>query len=183
MIIHATYGDLIDEYVDREPLTGQAYRTNAAVVHTYFIKFTSGNPAVEAKLVPHAQKNNRRLDFIALKNHYKADIFHAINIVQSDKLLQNLFYVVKKNSHMWCDEFERQLKDAFNTYDCHERRNVHSDNQKLCILNRKDNAEILQDAKESTNLDLEKTLVTLNYDDAITAFRNQLNQKFPPELS
>ena len=35
----------------------------------------------------------------------------------------------------------------------------------------------------SINLEIAKTPVTLNYDDALTAFRNQVNQKFTPELS
>ena len=84
---------------------------------------------------------------------------------------------------MWWYEFERQLKDSFNTYDLYERCNVHSDNQKICILNCKVNADFLQDTKASNNLYLDKIPVTLNYDDAITAFRNQVNQKFPLELS
>ena len=37
------YGDFIDEYVDKAPLDGQAYLTDAAEVHTYIIKFASGN--------------------------------------------------------------------------------------------------------------------------------------------
>ena len=117
MIIHPTYGYFINEYVDRAPLTGQSYQTDAAEVHTYIVKFTSGNPLAEAKLVLHAQDNNGRLVFIALNNHYKGVGFHAMNIVQADKVLQDLFYAGEKNSHMWWGEFERQLKDAFITYD------------------------------------------------------------------
>ena len=63
------------------------------------------------------------------------------------------------------------------------RRNVHLDNHKLFILNRKAKADFLQDNKASINLKLSNTLFTLNYDNALTAFRNQVNQKFPPELS
>ena len=92
-------------------------------------------------------------------------------------------YVGQKKPHMWWGEFEWQLTDAFNTYGRHERRNVHSENQKLCILNMKVNADFLQATKVSINLDLSKTPVTLNYDDALTAFKNQVNQKFPPKLS
>ena len=55
----------------KHPFIGQAYLTDDAEVHTYIIKFTSGNPVVEAKMVQNAQKNDRRLDFIALKNHYQ----------------------------------------------------------------------------------------------------------------
>ena len=45
MIVPTTgYGDFIEEYVDKAPLTRQAYLTDAAEVHIYIIKFTSGNP-------------------------------------------------------------------------------------------------------------------------------------------
>ena len=60
------YGDFIDEYVDKAPLTGQAYLTDAAEVHTYIIKFTSENPVAESKMVQNSQKNDGRPDFIAL---------------------------------------------------------------------------------------------------------------------
>ena len=76
-------------------------------------------------MVPHAQQKNGRLDFIALKNHYKGVGVHAIIIVQAEKVLQDIFYVNKKNPHKWWNEFERQLADAFNTYNRHERRKVH----------------------------------------------------------
>ena len=134
-------------------------------------------------MVPHSQHNNGRIDFIALKNHYKGVVVHAINIVQDGKVLQDLFYVGEKKPHLWWGEFARQLTDAFNKYDFHERRNFHSDNQKLLILNSKVNADSLQATKASINLELTKTPVTLNYNDTLTEFRNQVNQKFPPELS
>ena len=73
--------------------------------------------------------------------------------------------------------------DAFNTYDRHEKRSVHLDNQKLCMLNRKINADFLQATKSSINLELARTFVNLSYEDALAAFRNKVNQKYPPELS
>ena len=84
---------------------------------------------------------------------------------------------------MWWDEFERQLTDTFNTYDRNEKRSVHSDNQKLCMLNRKINADFLQATKSSINLELYRTPVNFSYDDALAAFINQVNQKYLPELS
>ena len=141
------------------------------------------NPVAEAKLVPHAHHNNGSLDFIALKNHYKGVGFHAINIFQADKILQDIFYSGEKKPHMWWDEFERKFTDAFNTYGCRERRNVHLENQKLRILNRKINADFLWATKASIKFNISKTPVTLNYYDSLTAFRNQVNQNFLPELS
>ena len=73
------------------------------------------------------------MDFIALKNHYKGVGVHAIDIVKDDNIIQNLFYSGKKNPHMWWGEFERQLTDAFNKFDRHEKRSFHSDNQKNLV--------------------------------------------------
>ena len=95
--------------MDKASLTGQAYKTDAAEVHTYIVNFTSENPEAEAKLVPHAQQNNGSIDFIALKNHYKGVRVHAINIIQADKVHQDILYVVEKNPHIWWDEFKNSV--------------------------------------------------------------------------
>ena len=84
---------------------------------------------------------------------------------------------------MWWVEFEIQLTDAFNTYDLHEKCSVHSENQKLRMLNRKINADFLQVTKSSINIELARTPVHISYDDALSAFRNQLNQKYTPKIS
>ena len=183
IVLTTGYGDFIDEYADKEPLTGQAYLTNDAKVHTYIIKFTLRNPLAEAKIVHNAQKNYGILNFIALKNHDEGVGVHAVDIVKADKIIQGLFYSGDKNPHMWWDKYERQLTDAFNTYDRNEKRSVHSDNQKLRMLNIKINAEFLQATKSSINLELARTPDNLSYDNALAAFRYQGNQKYPPELS
>ena len=121
----------------KAPRNGQAYLINAEEVHTYIIKFTSGNPVSEANMVQNYQKNDGRLDFIELKNNYEGVGVHAIEIVKADKILQDLLYSGEKKPHMWWNEFEIQLTDAFNTYDWHEKHSIHSENQKNCMLNRK----------------------------------------------
>ena len=47
--------------------------------------FTSVNPVSEAKLVPYAQQNYGRIDFIVLKNQYVGVRVHAINIFRLKK--------------------------------------------------------------------------------------------------
>ena len=105
----------------------------------------------EAKLALHVDQKNGRSDINALKNHYEGVGVHAINFVKADKVLNDLFYSGEKPPHMWWDEFERQLTDAFNTYDRHEGRMVHSEYQKLRILNRKVAADFLQATKAFTH--------------------------------
>ena len=84
-------------------------------------------------MVQNVQKNERILYFIALKNYYEGVVVHSIDIAKADKIIQYLFYSGEKKPHMWWDEFERQLTDAFNTYNRHKKRYVHSDNQKLSM--------------------------------------------------
>ena len=64
-----------------------------------------------------AAENNGRLDFMALKDHCERVGVHVVNAIQDDKLLNNLFYSGEKKLHMWWDEFERHITDAFNAYD------------------------------------------------------------------
>ena len=169
--------------MDKSPLIRQSYLTDAAELHTYIIKFTLGNPVAEGKMVQNSQKNNRRLDFIALNNHYKGFHVRAIDIVKAENILQDLLYSGEKKQHMWWNEFMRQLTDIFNTYGQHEKRSVHSYNQKLHMLNRKINSYFLQATKSYINLELARTHVNLSYDDSLAEFRNQVNQKYPLELS
>ena len=137
----------------------------------------------EAKMVHNDQKNYGRLNFFALKNHYEVVGVHTKDIVKSDKIIQDLFYSGDKKPHMWWDKLEVYLTDAFNTYDWHETSSVYSDTQKLRMLKSKINAKFIQATKSYINLELSRTLVNLSYDNALATFRNQLNQKYPPELS
>ena len=39
----SVYNNFINEYVDKVPMVGQAFTTDVAEVHTYIVRFTSGN--------------------------------------------------------------------------------------------------------------------------------------------
>ena len=65
----AVYNDFINEYVDKAPLVGQPFTTDAAEVHTYIGRLTSGNTVAEAKMISHVAEYNSRPDFMALKDH------------------------------------------------------------------------------------------------------------------
>ena len=82
--------------MDKALPTGQAYLTDSAEVNTYIIKFTLDNPVAESNMVQNSQKNDGRLDCIALKNHYEGVGVHAIEIVKADKIIQDLFYSGEK---------------------------------------------------------------------------------------
>ena len=108
---------------------------------------------------------------------------HAVTIVQADKVINDLFYSGEKKPHMWWDEFEKQLSTTFTTYDRAGQREVHLNKMKLCILNRKILADFLAATKASINLELARDPITITYEQALAAFRNQVNQKFPPDIS
>ena len=102
-------------------------------------------------MVTHAEENNGCLGFMALKDHRKGVSMHAVNLVQDDKILNNLFYSGEKKPHTWWDEFYRQLTNAFNTYDRLEKRIVYSNDTILFISNRKILVDFLQATRSSIN--------------------------------
>ena len=123
------------------------------------------------------------MDFIALKDHYEDIGVNAIDILRADKTLDSLFYAGEKKPHMWWEEFERQLTSAFTIYDKKEGRKVHSNEMKLHILCKKVNVDFLQHTKATIMVDMTKIPMIMTYDQALANFRNQVNNKFTPELS
>jgi hypothetical protein len=179
----ATYTDFIDEYVDNAPLNGPAFNVDAADVHTYIVKFMSGNATAESKLLPITGEQNGRRDLMTLKAHYEGVGVNARDTLKADKIIENLFYAGEKKPHMWWEEFEKQLNLAFTIYDQRERREVYSDHMKLRTLHRKISADFLQHAKASINVELNRDPVTITYAQALSVFRDEVNRKFPPEVS
>ena len=177
---HASF---IDDYIDSAPLEGIAFITDAAEVHTYIVKFISDNDTAESKIQPIMAENNGRRDFITLQEHYEGVGVNAIDVTRADRILETLFYSGEKRPNMWWGLFERTLNEAFVIYNRKEGREVHSEHMKLRILCKKINADFLGTAKATVQLELAKVPLTISYNEALTSFRNQVNLKFPPELS
>ena len=76
-----------------------------------------------------------------------------------------------------------QLTTCFTIYDRKEARVVHSNEMKLRILCRKVNADFLAQIKAAISIAMTRTPVTLTYEQALSSFRNEVNRKFPPEMS
>ena len=91
------YNNFIDEYVDKVTLVGQEFTTDAAEVHNYIVRFTSGNTAASANMVAHASENYGHLDFIPLKDHYEGVGMRTVNALQADKVLNDFSLQVKRN--------------------------------------------------------------------------------------
>ena len=170
--------DILDEYALQAPLNGEAFKTDASEVHTYLTKFIAGNSTAEAKIQANLAQKNGRLDYFALRDHYEGIGINAVDILKADHTLESLFYSGEKKPHMWWDKFESELTSAFTTYDKKEGRAVYSNEMKLRALLKKINADFLQQAKSSIQVDMTRIPMTMTYEIALANFRNSVNSKF-----
>ena len=174
--------DFLDDYVAMAPLNGISFNADAKEVHTYIVKFISGNSNAEAKIQAHLDQCNGRIDFIALLEHYEGIGVHSVDILKADKILESLHYSGEKKPHMWWDQFEIDLNFAFNAYVKKEGRHVHSEEMKLRILLKKVKADFLTSCKSTIEVALSATPMVMTYEHALSTFRHAVNAKHPPEV-
>ena len=91
----------MEEYVLQAPITGDVFRTDSAEVHTYITKLTAGNSTAEAKIQGSITEKDGRVDYVALKIHYRGIGINSIDILKADQILESLFYSGEKKPHMW----------------------------------------------------------------------------------
>jgi hypothetical protein len=103
-----------------------------------------------------------------------------LDITKAELVLSSLYYSGEKKPHMWWEEFEKQLMSAFTTYKKREGRVVHSPEMKLSTLLAKVHADFLTHVKASIGTELTRQPITLTYEQALAAFRNEVNHKPPP---
>jgi hypothetical protein len=175
--------DFIDDYVSMAPLHGEAFTIDASNVHTYLVNFLAGNETAEAKIQAYEAQYNGGLDYVALKEHYEGVGVHALDITKAENLLATLYYGGEKKPHMWWKEFEKQITLAFITYNKREDQFVHSPEMKLRILLQKVTADFLVPVKAGSGIDLARIPMTITYEQALAAFRNEVNRKFPPQMA
>ena len=106
-----------------------------------------------------------------------------ISVLKAEEVIRSLHYSGEKKSHMWWDEFEKRLTHAFTMLDRDEGRSVYSDEMKLRMLNQKINVDFLQPMKSAISIELTRNPVTMTYNQALMTFRNEVNRKFPPDLT
>lgn len=61
-------------------LNSTAFEVDSVEVHTYIVKFISGNDTAESKIQRHSQYTNR-VDYIALKDHYEGVGVNDIDVL------------------------------------------------------------------------------------------------------
>ena len=83
---------ILEDYVNRTPLVGDAFDVDSSEVHTYIINFTAGNEMAEPKLLTIADQSNSRLDFKDLQDHYEGVGINAIVTREVDNIIVTLEY-------------------------------------------------------------------------------------------
>ena len=177
-----TNEDFLDDYIARAPFEGDSYVIDSVQVHTFLANFVSGNDTAEAKMQGLQRPNNGREAFKRLVEHYEGVGIHAIDIREADEVIRSLFYAGEKPPHMWWAEFEKRLTRAFNAYVKREGRIVHSNEMKIRTLLDKIKADFLTPTKAQMEIELSRTPMTMTYEQALTLFRNMVNQKHPPQM-
>ena len=70
---------------------------------------------------------NGREDFLALKDFYEGVGVNSKAVLEAERDIQELYYEGETKPHMWWDEFEISLTDAFWIVDKDAGRQVHTD--------------------------------------------------------
>ena len=65
------------------PLNGEAFVSYTKEVHTYLVKFVTGNAHAESKMQPHLNTTNGRIDFKALTDYYEGVGIHSVDRLHS----------------------------------------------------------------------------------------------------
>ena len=164
------------DYINRAPITGYVFASDASVVYTYIVKFIEGKATAETKILVHNNARNGRLDFTSLKEHYEGVGIHARNVAEADKTIYTLFYNGERKPHMLWGKFEKRLTTAFVVFDKEDKREVYSDEMKLRILCRKVTADFLQNTRTFIEIGLSKIPVSMTYTQSLSNFRNEVNR-------
>ena len=129
--------DFMDDYVNSAPLAGMVFIMDSSKVHSYLLRMISDNPVAEQKVLPFKDTNDGRQSYNALLTYYEGVGANAKAITTAERDLKDLFYLGEKRPHMWWDEFEVRLTNAYAIVDKNAGREVYTDEMKLRTLNEK----------------------------------------------
>ena len=174
-----TNQNFLDDYVDRAPMTGATYTMDSQKVHTFIVKFIAGHSAAEQKILPFKDTFDGRRAFLALRDFYEGVGSNAVSIIAAEKDLRDLFYTGERQPHMWWDEFESRLTNAFAVIDKDAGRIVHTGEAKLRLLNNKIRADFMITMKTHIEMEMIKVPCTMTFQAALANYRNTVNQKYP----
>ena len=84
---------------------------------------------------------------------------------------------------MWWDEFEVRLTNAFALVDKDAGRQVHTDEMKLRMLNKKVKADFLNSMKTNIEMQMNMIPMTMSFVSAMSNYRNTVNQRHPENFN
>ena len=172
--------DFLIDYIRNAPIVGKYFIKDANVVHIHLANLIASNDEASSILKLYETEKNGRTDWMALKNHYEGSGVYAARITEADHVFENLTYTGEKKPHMWWILFEQKLNAAFNAYVKFENKDYHSDSHKLRILMGKVKCDWMGDVKGSIKTRLQEKPCTYTYQQALQAFKTEVNNKFPP---
>ena len=177
------HSDVLKEYVRMAPLIGDVYQIDNFGVRTYVMKYIAGNENSEVTIQSIQDTRNGRKAVNMLSDLYEAVGVNGVDISRADNNIRNLYYTGEKKPHIRWAEFEKQLNWAFGAHDKREKREVYSNEHRLCILLNKVKADFLEQTKSSINVDLSKIPIIYTYLQALSCLRDKVNEKYPPHLT
>eukprot|EP00980_Cylindrotheca_fusiformis_P025191 scaffold13252_cov123-Cylindrotheca_fusiformis.AAC.1 len=109
----------------------------------------------------------------------------ATDVIEAERIIENLFYSGERQPHMWWDRFERELKEAYAIVDRNAGRNVHEDDAKLRkLVNHRVTADFLKGAKDVLLVEMGKPNAGgMTFDMAMATFRNAVNAEIAKKPS
>ena len=176
--------DMFSNLIKMARLEGDAYERDVREVHTYIMRFISGNPVAEAKVLSHPHQGNGRMDYLALREHYAGTGFHSVEIKQAERTIQHLYYAGEKKPLMDWSKFEKELNLAFAIMERKYGANSYNNERKLRLLmDKTTRADNISQMRTSIECQLAAIPVTVTYEKGMTSFRNVVNSKAIPETN
>ena len=124
------------DYANINLLQGKVFNHDVSKVHSCIICLISENTIAEQKVFPHKDNANGREYLLDLKDFYEGVGANSKAILSADNNIQEVYYAGKKKPHMWWDEFEIRMTNAFAIDDKDVGSQVHTDKSKLRLLNK-----------------------------------------------
>eukprot|EP00980_Cylindrotheca_fusiformis_P021541 scaffold8394_cov85-Cylindrotheca_fusiformis.AAC.1 len=143
-------GDLLSQYVAHAPLQGEAFNADNQTVYILLLSFMNENSEAESIIrTVSGDRQEGRAAYYALCEKYEGVGMLATDVIEAERIIENLFYSGERQPHMWWDRFERELKEAYAIVDRNAGRNVHEDDAKLRkLVNHRVTADFLKGAKD-----------------------------------
>lgn len=124
------YDDFMDECVAKAPLTGNRFVTDKKRVHKLIKAYTQGESS-EQHIAHLSDKNDGRLDMIALRRFYGGSGNVSCQISKADRYKNTLHY--KNERYMKFEIFIDKLKEMFNIYAKHSEAMTESAKIRLLL--------------------------------------------------